>query len=161
MVNESLARHGVETGVDHRRLQWSNWLRCESSFSLLLAPSKPGILALGEEIVPAGQIPPGGGPRTLAIFRISETEDLGMALGRLFLPGGPERERLLAGKCFGRYAIVEDRVQRQSAHLALQQWMASSDTQPDGEASAFATAGAHAGSPSEFPERLRSSNKCG
>ena len=31
MVNESLARHGVETGVDHRRLQWSNWLRCESS----------------------------------------------------------------------------------------------------------------------------------
>jgi hypothetical protein len=158
MVNESLARHGVETGVDHRRLRWSNWLRCESSFSLLLAPSKPGIFALGEEIIPAGQVSPTGGKRTLALFRISETEDLGMALGRLFLPGAPERGRLLAGKCFGRYAVVEDRVQRKSAHLALQQWMASSDTALDGEASSFATAEAQTGNSSAFAERIESSN---
>ncbi|MCU1297612.1 MAG: hypothetical protein JWO91_1890, partial [Acidobacteriaceae bacterium] len=56
LVNESLARHGVQTSLDHRRLQWSKWFRCESSFSVLLAPSKPGIFALGEEIIAAGQV---------------------------------------------------------------------------------------------------------
>ena len=44
----------------------------------------------------------------LALFQISETDDLGMALGRLFLPGAPEGERLAAGRCFARYAVIED-----------------------------------------------------
>jgi hypothetical protein len=138
LVNESLARHGVKTGLDHRRLQWSKWFRCESSISVLLAPSKPGIFALGEEIIPSGQIPLGSSKRMLALFRISETEDIGMALGRLWLPGSPERVRFSAGKCFGRYAVVEDPAQRTSAHSALQQWMASCADAPfAGEASAF------------------------
>ncbi|HZR55778.1 MAG TPA: hypothetical protein VFA74_02805 [Terriglobales bacterium] len=126
LVNDSLARHGVETAVDHRRLQWSKWFRCESSFSVLLAPSKPGIFALGEEIIAAGQVAATGGKRMLALFRISESDDLGMALGRLFLPGSPERERLAAKRCYTRYAIIEDETQRKSAYTALQQWMASS-----------------------------------
>jgi hypothetical protein len=139
LVNESLARHGVNTGLDHRRVQWSKWFRCESSFSVLLAPSKPGIFALGEEIIPSGQIPLASGKRMLALFRISETEDIGMALGRLFLPGSPERERFFAGRCFARYAVVEDQAQRRSAHSSLQQWMASCEDAPlAGEASAFA-----------------------
>jgi len=36
MVADSLARHGFVAGLDHRRLEWSRWFRCESSFSLLL-----------------------------------------------------------------------------------------------------------------------------
>ena len=52
IVDDSLARHGVESTFDHLRLQWSRWFRCESSFSVLLAPAKPGIFALAEEIVP-------------------------------------------------------------------------------------------------------------
>jgi hypothetical protein len=138
LVNESLARHGVKTALDHRRVRWSKWFRCESSFSVLLAPSKPGIFALGEEIIPSGQIPVGSGKRMLALFRLSETDDIGMALGRLFLPGSPERERFVAGKCFGRYTVVEDPAQRKSAHTALQQWMAScADAPLAGETSAF------------------------
>ena len=138
LVNESLARHGVKTGLDYRRLQWSKWFRCESSFSVVLAPSKPGIFALGEEIIPSGRIAVGSDKRMLALFRISETEDIGMALGRLFLPGSPERARFLASKCFARYAIVEDPAQRKSAHSDLEQWMAScADAPPAGEASAF------------------------
>jgi hypothetical protein len=120
LVAESLARHGYETSLDHRRLEWSNWLRCESSFSVLLAPSKPGVFALGEEIMAAG------GKRRLALFRIAEADDLGMSLGRLFLPGNAEREKLSAGNCFVRYAVIEDAAQRQAAHAALQQWMAAS-----------------------------------
>ncbi len=126
LVNESLARHGVETGMDHQRLSWSKWFRCESSFSVLLVPSQPGLFALGEELIALGENAASGGKRMLALFRIAETKDLGMDMGRFFLPGSPERERLLGGRCFARYAVIEDAAQRQAAYTALQQWMTAS-----------------------------------
>jgi len=126
LVNESLARHGVEANLDPRRLQWSRWFRCEDGFSIVPAPGKPGIFALGEEIVRPGELPASGGKRMLALFRIAETDDLGMALSRLFLPGSPERERFASGRCFARYAVVEDAAQRHAARVAFEQWMASS-----------------------------------
>jgi hypothetical protein len=135
LVTESLARNGVETPLDHRRLQWSRWLRCESSFSTLPIPSKPGLYALGQEVIAPGELPVTGGKRMLALFRISEAEDLGMALGRLFLPGAPDRDRFAAGNCFVRYAIIEDTVQRRAAHSALQQWLTSSAETVSGVAS--------------------------
>ena len=49
LVTQSLKRHNFEPVIDHRRLQWSRWFRCESSFDLLLVPSKPGLFAMGEE----------------------------------------------------------------------------------------------------------------
>jgi len=116
LVSDSLARHGFETTLDCRRLQWSQWFRCHDSFSVLLVPGKPGLFALGEELIAAGEIPATRGKRMLALYRISETEDLGMALGRLFLPGNPERERLSTGRCFARYAVIEDAGQRRAAH---------------------------------------------
>src|ERR1700680_2401851 len=127
LVESSLARHGVPANFDHLRLQWSNWFRCESSFSVLLAPAKPGIFALGEEIVPPGEsvelrASSPVGKRMLALFQISETDDLGMALGRLFLPGNPLRERLAAERCFARYAVIEDPIQRQTASAVFQRW---------------------------------------
>lgn len=126
LVTESLARNGVETPLDHRRLQWSRWFLCENSFSTLLVPSKPGLFALGQEVIAPGELPVTGGKRMLALFRISEAEDLGMTLGRLFFPGAPDRERFAAGNCFLRYAVIEDAVQRRAAHSALQQWLTSS-----------------------------------
>jgi hypothetical protein len=167
LVESSLARHGVPANFDHLRLQWSNWFRCESSFGVLLAPAKPGIFALGEEIVPPGEsvelraptlsrvegsvaVLDGHnraecvkriattaeslelrasspvGKRMLALFQISDTEDLGMALGRLFLPGNPLRERLAAERCFARYAVIEDPIQRQTASAVFQRWIQES-----------------------------------
>jgi len=139
LVTESLARNGYETSLDHRRLEWSKWFRCESSFTVLLAPSKPGVFALGEEMIALGETAAVGGKRMLALFRIAEAEDLGMALGHLFLPGNPEREKLSAGHCFVRYAVIEDAGQRQSAHSALQQWMATSSEAASGVSSEFTT----------------------
>ena len=81
---------GVEPAFDYRRVEWSRWFRCADSCSLVLMSSKPGIFALGEEIV----APAAGGKRMLGLFQVSETDDLGMALGRMFLPGSPLRERL-------------------------------------------------------------------
>jgi hypothetical protein len=126
LVNESLIRNGVKTSLDHRRLEWSRWFRCDSSFSSLLVPAKAGIFALGEEMIAPGETAATGGKRMLALFQISQSEDLGMSLGRLFLPGSPIRERLETGRCLARYTVIEDATQRQSALAALQQWMQSS-----------------------------------
>jgi len=126
LVAESLVRHGFEPPFDHRRLQWSQWFRCQDTFSFLLAPCKPGLFALGEEVMAPGELAVGEGKRMLALFQISEARDLGMALGRLFLPGSPERERLSTSRCFARYVVVEDPTQRRTAYTALQRWMASS-----------------------------------
>ena len=121
LVDDSLARHGVDTSLDHRRLEWSKWFRCDSSFSVLLVPGQPGIFALGEEVLSAEA----GGRRMLGVFRIAAVEDLGLAMGMMFLPGNPLRERLETGSCFTRYAVIEDASQRQTALAALQQWMES------------------------------------
>jgi len=126
LVAESLVRHGFEPAFDHRRLQWSSWFRCQDGFSLLLAPCKPGLFALAEEVIAPGELAVGDGKRMLALFQISEADDLGMALGRLFLSGSPERERFASGRCFARYVVIEDPTQRQIALTALQRWMASS-----------------------------------
>jgi hypothetical protein len=54
LVADSLARHGFDRPVDPRRLQWSQWFRCDSPHSLLVVPSKPGIFAIAEEIMNLG-----------------------------------------------------------------------------------------------------------
>jgi hypothetical protein len=122
IVDESLARLGVEPTFDHLRLQWSRWFRCDSSFSVLLAPAKPGIFALGEEMISPAE----GGKRMLALFQVAETDDIGMALGRLFLPGNPLRERLAAGKCFARYTVIENSAERSAAYKIFQCWIQES-----------------------------------
>ena len=119
IVDESLARHGVEPTFDHLRLEWSRWLRCDSSFSVLLAPAKPGVFALAEEIAPAAE----SSKRMLALFEIKETDDIGMALGRLFLPGNPMREKLANAKCFARYAVIEDANERSAAYKIFERWL--------------------------------------
>jgi hypothetical protein len=142
LVSDSLARHGMEPSLDHLRLEWSRWFRCESSFSVLLVPAKPGIFSLGEEMIPpntsnddegaphAFGVADGHGrvasKRLLALFQISETDDLGMALGRLFLPGNPLRERLTAGRSFVRFTVIEDVAQRSAASAIFQRWMQNS-----------------------------------
>ena len=124
LVTESLAKHNFEPAFDHRRIAWSRWFRCESNFSILLAPSQPGIFALGEELIAPGD----STKRMLALFQISQADDLGMTLGHLFLPGSPVRERLESGHCFVRYAVIEDAPQRHAAYAALENWAgASSD----------------------------------
>ena len=54
LVSESLARHGFDRPLDYRRLQWSQWFRCECHHSLLVVPSRPGVFALAEEVIGLG-----------------------------------------------------------------------------------------------------------
>ena len=132
IVDESLARLGVEPTFDHLRLQWSRWFRCDSNFSVLLAPAKPGIFALAEEIMASENSDVGARAsspvqkRMLALFEIKETDDIGMALGRLFLPGNLLRDRLATGKCFARYTVIENPAERGASYGIFQRWMEES-----------------------------------
>ena len=125
LVSESLARNGVQPRFDHLRLEWSRWFPCQSSFDVLLVPAKPGLFALGEEVMSSESA---GSKRMLALFQISQADDLGMTLGRLFLPGNPLLERLAAGKCFVRFTVIEDREQRSQACSIFQRWLQESST---------------------------------
>jgi hypothetical protein len=132
LVSESLARNGIQPSLDHLRLEWSRWFRCDSSFSVLLAPAKPGLFVLSEEITPNVDVelrapsPVETNKRMLALFHIRDTDDLGMAMGRLFLPGNLLGEKLASGRCFARYTVIEDREQRAAACETFQRWMQDS-----------------------------------
>jgi len=140
IVYESLARHGFDRPLDYRRLHWSRWFRCESHHSLLVVPSKPGVFALAEEIVDlvgehAACSPPqmaaasaadgnSRHKRMLAVMQFSASDDMAYVLDRMLSSQNPMRARLLSGRYFVRFVIIEDEAQRNSICNALNQWIA-------------------------------------
>jgi hypothetical protein len=118
LVDRSFARNGIEARFDPSRVQWSAWLNADDRSALLQVPGKSGLFVLAEEV--AGNNV--AGKRLLALFEISETDDLGLSLGRRFLTPGP---RLVGKKYFARYAVIEDDRQRHTAYLAFQRWAAA------------------------------------
>lgn len=128
-----MATHGIATArqpvgvpiLEHAELEWSKWFRCETSFNLMLVPQRPGIYAIAEEVRGAGAAT-GAGKRILTVHQFAAEDDLARALGRLFTPASPFYERVIAGRCFLRYAVAEDAEQRASALAALQSWLAAS-----------------------------------
>jgi len=107
-------------------LSWSRWTRCESSFGLLLVPPRPGIFAVAEEVLAPGESAATGGKRLLAVLQFADADDLSRALSRLFTPASTLYDRVAAGRCFVRYAVVEDADHRRAAAIALQDWLAAS-----------------------------------
>jgi len=149
MVADSLARHGLDRPVDPRRLQWSRWFRCDSTHSLLVVPSKPGIFALAEEVAafcgasePRSRNPErsegspvsdsAASPRMLAVLQFSEDEDMAFVLDRMFTRINPMRDRLASGRCFLRFVVIEDPGQRRSICSALNQWILNSAEKASG-----------------------------
>ncbi len=121
-----IAVPGLQPETSEVRLTWSRWVRCQSSFSLVLAPAQPGVFALAEEVVAPGESAQIGHKRMLAVFHVDQADDLGRALGGLFGSASPWRERLAAGCCFLRFAVAEDPAERHAACSALQRWLAAS-----------------------------------
>jgi hypothetical protein len=64
--------------------------------------------------------------RMLAVLQFSEDDDMAFTLDRMFTRINPMRDRLSSGRCFLRFAIIEDRDQRRSICTALNQWMLTS-----------------------------------
>jgi hypothetical protein len=129
LVADTLAQSGFETPVYLRPIPWSRWFRCESSFSLLLVPSAPGLYALAEEIVAPGEA---SAKRMLAVFDIGETDDLCVTLSRHFAPSSPLSERLSTGRCFVRFAQFRDVERRRMVCNSLKRWLAASSQAASG-----------------------------
>lgn len=125
LVSESMARHGVDYPVDYRRLHWSRWFRCETSFDLLLVPSRPGLFAIAEEVLAPGDAT-AGGKRMLAVLQLCDSSDLAIAMSRLLAPTHLLKDRVAGGRIFVRYTVIQDDAQRKSAHLVFQRWLTSS-----------------------------------
>jgi hypothetical protein len=129
-------------------LNWSRWFRCESSFGLLLVPNQPGIYALAEETIPPATP---NSRRMLAVFEINEAEDVSRALSRLFAPASPWSRRLNESRCYLRYALVPDALERRAATAQLKNWLSS---QFDAAAQIFEQPGASARPPVPEPGSL-------
>ncbi len=139
LVTESLARYGFDRPVDYRRLHWSRWFRCESPHSLLFVPSKPGIFVLAEEIMAPGHSGATDGRRMLAVLQFGEDDDMAFVLDRMLSRDNPMRARLVSGRCFVRFVVIEDGAQRRSICNALNQWMISSGEKATGIGAHFAS----------------------
>lgn len=168
LVAESLARYGLDRPVDYRRLQWSRWIRCESPHSLLCVPSKPGVFALAEDVMAnenhggadafvrpversstAASVAtnPWGSTtadelqvrRMLAVLQFGEDDDMAFVLDRMLSRENPMRARLVSGRCFVRYVVIEDATQRRTITSALNQWLISSGEKASGIGAHFAT----------------------
>jgi hypothetical protein len=105
---------------------WSRWSRCESSFSLLLAPNQPGVFALAEEVIAPGESTLSGGRRMLAIFDVAAVDDLGRSLVRLFSASSPVHDRVSEGRIFVRYAVIDSPALRADICSQLQRWVSAS-----------------------------------
>ena len=125
-------------------VKWSQWSRCESSFSMLLVPHRPGVLALAEDVLDSD----GQGKRMLALFYVSEAYDISAAVSELFSPRSPYREQLEHRRCFARYAMISDPENRRAVVNALRTWMATQ--------TATATGIASEANPGELPARAGS-----
>ena len=149
LVSESMARHGFDRPLDYRRLHWSRWFRCESHHSLLFVPSKPGVFALAEEIMDLdrsngspeadGRKPEAEPRRMLAVTQFFEDDDMAFVLDRMLSSQNPMRARLISGRYFVRFVVIEDLSQRQTICNALNQWMVATAEKATGIGSHFAT----------------------
>ncbi len=106
------------------QVKWSKWSACESSFSLLLVPQQPGVFALAEEVVPAGD-GVAQTKRMLAILEVGAADDLARSLSRLFAADSIYHQRLSAARCYVRYAVIAEAGERQAVAAAMQQWLAA------------------------------------
>lgn len=108
------------------QVKWSKWSACESSFSLLLVPQQPGVFALAEEVVPAGDgMTQPQAKRMLAILEVGAADDLARSLSGLFATDSIYHQRLSAARCYVRYAVIAEAGERQAVAAAMRQWLAT------------------------------------
>jgi len=77
--------------------------------------------------------------RLLAVTQFFEDEDMAFVLDRMLSRQNPMRARLLSGRYFVRYVVIDDPCQRRSICSALNQWMASAAEKVTGIGADFAS----------------------
>ena len=77
--------------------------------------------------------------RMLAVTQFFEDDDMAFVLDRMLSRQNPMSARLITGRYFVRFVVIEDQSQRRSICNALNQWMANSAEKATGIGPHFAT----------------------
>jgi len=80
-----------------------------------------------------------GQRRMLAVLQFSEDDDMAFVLDRMLQPHNPMRAKLLSGRYFVRFVVIEDEFHRRSVSNALNQWMANAGEKATGIGAHFAS----------------------
>ena len=75
----------------------------------------------------------------LAVLQFGEDDDMAFVLDRMLSRENPMRARLLSGRCFLRFVVIEEETQRLSICNALNQWLVSSGEKASGIGAHFAS----------------------
>jgi hypothetical protein len=77
--------------------------------------------------------------RMLAVTQFFEDDDMAFVLDRMLSSQNPMRARLVSGRYFVRFVVIEDQTQRRTICNALNQWMVTAAEKATGIGSHFAT----------------------
>jgi hypothetical protein len=88
---------------------------------------------------PSATIPEPAPRRMLAVTQFFEEDDMAFILDRMLSSQNPMRARLVSGRYFVRFVVIEDQTQRRSICNALNQWMVTAAEKATGIGSHFAT----------------------
>ncbi|MGC1451661.1 MAG: hypothetical protein WA830_16640 [Candidatus Sulfotelmatobacter sp.] len=80
-----------------------------------------------------------GARRMLAVTQFFEDDDMAFVLDRMLSTQNPLRARLVSGRYFVRFVVIEDPTQRRSICSALNQWIVSATEKVTGIGSHFAS----------------------
>ncbi len=78
-------------------------------------------------------------PRMLAVTQFFEDDDMAFVLDRMLSRQNPMQTRLISGRYFVRFVVIEDPAQRRTICNALNQWMVTAAEKATGIGSHFAT----------------------
>jgi hypothetical protein len=77
--------------------------------------------------------------RMLAVTQFFEDDDMAFVLDRMLSRQNPMQARLISGRYFVRFVVIEDQAQRRTICNALNQWMVTAAEKATGIGSHFAT----------------------
>jgi len=80
-----------------------------------------------------------GQPRMLSVLQFHEDDDMAYVLDRMLSRHNPMSRTLASGRCFVRFVVVDDAIQRRSICNALNQWLVSTAETVTGIGAHFAT----------------------
>jgi hypothetical protein len=99
-------------------------------------PARPELARTSAADSPGSAPPP---RRMLAVTQFFEDEDMAFVLDRMLSRQNPMRARLISGRYFVRFVVIEDPTQRRTICDALNQWMVSAAEKATGIGSHFAS----------------------
>jgi len=120
--------HGATGAIAHVATGASPVPRSEASGSIRESEASQSIPEAGSRVPEAPQT-----RRMLAVTQFFEDDDMAFILDRMLSARNPLRARLLSGRYFVRFVVIEDQTQRRSICSALNQWISNPTTADSGE----------------------------